>query len=211
MRRGAVAWIKIVSATPYACTMGNMRKPAGAKAVVIEIRGRERQGLSLASGANRGDWLYAAAVRFFGSWGRAVEAAGFAYGGVKQANLAADDVLLRIRRLADAGEPLRAGEHSLESSAARRHFGSWQAAVEAAGCELPSPLKWTAHDVVEQIREDLRRGLPLGSLAVIARNQPLYGAARRRFGSWAAALAAAAPSRPCPRRGRPRRGDGAAP
>jgi hypothetical protein len=40
--------------------------------VVKEIRARAAQGMSLASGANRGDWLYAAAVLAFGSWGKAV-------------------------------------------------------------------------------------------------------------------------------------------
>jgi hypothetical protein len=173
--------------------------------VIAELRSRASQGRSLASGANRGDWLYAAAIRFFHSWGAAVETAGFAYGDVKLTALSAADVLARIRRAAEAGEPLRAGANTILAAGARRHFGSWSAAVEAAGCKLPSPFKWTADNVIERIRADRRRGLSITSSAVIERNQALYGAARRRFGSWAAALAAAIPFVPRPRPGRPRK------
>src|SRR5436853_581762 len=45
--------------------------------VVAEIRRRRKVGHRLISGANRGNWLYAAAVRRFGSWGAAVDAAGY--------------------------------------------------------------------------------------------------------------------------------------
>ena len=56
---------------------------------LVEIRRRTAAGKSLSSGANRGDWLYAAAVRLFGSWGAAIERAGFNYGDEKQAALSA--------------------------------------------------------------------------------------------------------------------------
>ena len=158
--------------------------------VLIEIQRRAARKRSLASGANRGDWLYAGAVRFYGSWGNAVEAAGYCYGDAKRAALTRDDVLRRIRRASDAGEPLRLDQHPVVVPSARRHFGTWKAAVEAAGCQLPTRYKWPADRVLAQLRDDRRRGLSLGSLAVIARNEPLYGAARRRFGSWAAAVAA---------------------
>lgn len=52
--------------------------------VVREIRLRAKRGHPINSGANRGDWLYAAACRFYGSWGNAVEAAGFDYEAVNQ-------------------------------------------------------------------------------------------------------------------------------
>lgn len=165
---------------------------ARAQAVLDELRRRAAAGHPLNSGANRGDWLYAAAITFFGSWGAAVTAAGFDYGAEKQAALSAEDVLKRIRRLATtAGETLRAGNHPLVAAGARRHFGGWKAAFDAAGCTPPEYRTWTSAAVVAAIREDVANGLPVNSVAMVRRNGKLYVAGRRRFGSWAAALAAA--------------------
>lgn len=170
---------------------------------LVEIRRRAATGKSLSSGANRGDWLYAAAVRFFGSWGAAVAQAGFDYGAEKQAALSADDVLDRIRKLAfTEGKALRAGNHPIVAAGARRHFGGWKAAFEAAGCAPPEILTWTKEAVIAAIRDDVARGLPVNSARIMRRNANLYVAGRRRFGSWAAALSAA---KPVPRRARARR------
>ena len=149
--------------------------------------------------SNRGDWLYAAACRFFGSWGKAVEAAGIRYPSVKRADLDRSELLSRIRNAAEAG-PLLATKHTLLSANALRLFGSWKKAVKAAGCAgaLPQPL-WNKARVIEQIKADLANGLPVNTLAVIARNQPLYGAARREFGSWVKALRAVDPKLVKPR------------
>lgn len=173
---------------------GTIRSPDQFKSDVLEeIRRRGESEHPLNSGANRGDWLYAAACRFFGSWGKAVEAAGIRYPSVKRADLDRKELLSRIRNAAEAG-PLLATEHKLLSSNALRLFGSWKNAVKAAGCTyaLPQPL-WNKARVIEQIRTDLANGLPVNTLAVIARNQPLYGAARREFGSWVKAIRAVDP------------------
>ena len=177
------------------------------EAVLVEIRRRATAGRALNSGANRGDWLYAAAVRFFRSWGAAVAKAGFDYGESKAAALTADEVLDRIRRLAAIdGGTLRAGDHPIVASGARRHFGGWNAAFEAAGCRPPETLTWPNAAVVAAVRADLAAGLPVNSVAMARRNGKLYVAGRRRFGSWAAALAAAhAATPPGPRGGRSRR------
>lgn len=159
---------------------------------LVEIRRRAAAGKSLSSGANRGDWLYAAAVRFFGSWGAAVAQAGFDYGAEKQAALSADDVLDRIRKLAvTEGKAPRAGDHPIVAAGARRHFGGWKAAFEAAGCAPPATLTWTKDAVIAAIREDVAKGLPVNSARTMRRNANLYLAGRRRFGNWAAALSAA--------------------
>ena len=65
--------------------------------VLREIQRRAKAGRPLNSGANRGDWLYAASVRFFGSWGGAVEAAGIRYASVKRVALDREELLARIR------------------------------------------------------------------------------------------------------------------
>ncbi len=159
---------------------------------LVEIRRRAAAGKSLSSGANRGDWLYAAALRFFGTWGAAIEQAGFNYGDEKQAALSADEVLDRIRKLAvTEGKALRAGEHPIVAAGARRHFGGWKAAFEAAGCAPPETLTWTKDAVIAAIRDDVAKGQPVNSARIMRRNANLYVAGRRRFGTWAAALIAA--------------------
>lgn len=173
---------------------GPIRTPeAFTRDVLDEIRRRAEGGLPLNSGANRGDWVYAAACRFFGSWGRAVEAAGVHYESVKQAGLSRGELLVRIRKAAEE-RPLVASEHKFLRSNATRLFGSWRKAVKAAGCAVPSKKTWSKERVIEVIAADIQRGLPLTTLAVIARNEPLYGAARREFGSWRKALRAVDPS-----------------
>jgi hypothetical protein len=161
--------------------------------VLVEIRHRAAAGKSLSSGANRGDWLYAAAVRFFGSWGAAVEQAGFNYGDQKQAALNAGEVLDRIRKLAvTEGNALRAADHPIVAAGARRHFGGWKAALKASVCAPPKPrLLWTKIAVVAAIRDDIANGIPVSSARIKRRNPALYAAGLRRFGTWEAAVIAA--------------------
>lgn len=173
--------------------------------VTKEIQRRFRSGHPLSSGANRGDWLYAAAVRAFGSWKDAVEAAGFDYAEVKQRALTETELLATLRELLATGEPILAKDHPRLRGAARRHFGSWREAVAKAGGEGAS--KWTRGAVIAAIERDLEKGLAVTSNAVRRRNENLYMAGRRRFGSWNEAVTAAAPGRgrPRSRRGRTRR------
>src|SRR5690606_20583841 len=106
--------------------------------------------------------------------------------------LSADEVLDRIRKLADTeGTALRAGEHPIVAAGARRHFGGWKAAFEAAGCAAPQHLTWTREAVIAAIRDDAATGLPVNSARIMPSNANLYVAGRRRFGTWAAALSAA--------------------
>jgi hypothetical protein len=180
-------------------------RPQRSSDVLREIRKRARRGQSLASGANRGDWLYAAALRFFGNWGAAVEAAGFNYGDAREKGLGRDDVLGRIRAMATRGKLLGGpGVPSVLRYASIRLFGSWANAVRAVGLEPAARArKWTPETVVARIRKGVQRGQPMNSVAVIRREQSLYGAGRNVFGSWAAALAAAGfASAAAPRRGK---------
>lgn len=170
---------------------GTTRSPDQFKRDVLdEIRRRAHAGHPLNSGANRGDWLYAGTCRFFGSWGAAVEAASVNYESVKQADLSREELLARIRDAAEEG-PLVAGDHTLLASNARRLCGSWKRAVKMAGCELPR--LWSQERVIEMIKTDIENGLPVNTLAVLARNEPLYGAGRRESGSWQKALRAVDP------------------
>ena len=176
-----------------------------AEDVIAELQQRAAQSRSLGSGENRGDWLYAAAVKRFGSWGAAVEAAGFDYAAIKPRPVTADEVLARLRDIAAVGESLWGKDHPDLAYLAQRHFGNWTAALGAAGLAAPSKVRWTPERVIERIRADKNAGLSLRSSAVISRDPNLYAAARRRFGSWKGALVIAFPgdsdrARPKPRK-----------
>ena len=73
-------------------------------------------------------------------------------------------------------------------SAACRHFGNWANAVKAAGL-TPAFPKWSQQRVLEVIRRHQQQGLSL--TGIWSSDRPLYLAARRHFGSWQSALAAA--------------------
>lgn len=162
--------------------------------VVQELKRRAARGHPLNSGANRGDWLYAAAMLAFGSWQRAIEAAGFPYDAIKIRALKKDEVIAKMKDLVATGDPILAIEQDSKlAGAARRHFGSWRAATAAAG-GVAGPSKWTHERVVEAIRLLQEQGLPVNSVAMMKRStgsRNLYAAGRRRFGTWAAALEAA--------------------
>jgi len=80
------------------------------------------------------------------------------------------------------------------SQAAKRRFGSWQAAVEAAGLSGKIPIKkplrrWTPEEVLAELRNCHASGEQLTKLS--RSNQSLYNAAKAHFGSWSAAQSAA--------------------
>ncbi|MBX3245905.1 MAG: hypothetical protein KF901_01845 [Myxococcales bacterium] len=157
--------------------------------VIEEIRRRAAAGHSLKSGSNRGDWLYAAAVREFRSWGRAIDAAGLAYREIKGRPLSKIEVRRRLRELIQTGEPVLAKDHPKLREAAVRHFGSWKEALAALGHRQGT--RWTKHAVVAAIREHLAKELAVTSNEMRRRDENLYMAGRRQFGSWAAAVKAA--------------------
>jgi hypothetical protein len=77
--------------------------------VLKELQRRFNQGRPLNSGANRGDWLYAAAVACFGSWGKAVKAAGFDYRTIKLRPLGKKEFLALLREQVVSGPDAGAG------------------------------------------------------------------------------------------------------
>jgi hypothetical protein len=115
----------------------------------------------------------------------------------------AESIIAAIRRLHDEGADLsptgiRRTHSALFSSArSKSHFGSWRAAVAAAGLDY-SQIKrgeqvWSRELVVQGIREAYDRGEDLLSVDFKNRHKKLYSAAcaKRYFGSWRKALIAA--------------------
>jgi hypothetical protein len=71
---------------------------------------------------------------------------------------------------------------------ARRHFGGWRKALEAAGLQC-SRRQWSRKVITQEIRQRLHSGESLSSAA--PDNINLAAASIRHFGSWTAAFKAA--------------------
>ncbi len=138
-------------------------------------------------------YLANAAKRFFGSWQAAVEAAGLAGRIPIKKPLrrwSKEAVVREIRKWHDSGgrlEDVSKLDQSL-CGAAKTWFGSWRAAVEAAGFQT-AHRSWTKQSIIDEIRDRIRNGQSLSSHEPSNRN--LVAVAYRRFGSWRAALQAA--------------------
>jgi len=99
--------------------------------------------LTVKNVSRRHSVLYSAALRYFGSWGDAVYAAGINYGEIKsQSRLEAVKKITKWNRARVLAEIKKVPFNRLWfvykdnialHSAARREFGSWRQALEAAG------------------------------------------------------------------------------
>ena len=118
-------------------------------------------------------------------------------------------IISDIRTLRDGGEDLSytgaVTKHGALYRAALRRFGSWRHALGCAGLNPGATRRrrrWTAEGVVEEIRALARDGSDLSWSGVAEGRQSLAAAARARFGSWRAGLAAAGLSEVAGRRQR---------
>ncbi|HEX8234950.1 MAG TPA: hypothetical protein VF600_03255 [Abditibacteriaceae bacterium] len=174
------------------------------KAIVAEIKRLHAEGaeLNYATAENNHLNLVRAAAWHFGTWRRAVESAGIEYESIsKYQRWNRERIVARIRELHSEGADLNWRAVSTEidpplAAAALRTngFQSWRDAIRASGLDINGVARYQAWDeerIIKDIKALHRAGLPLSSKAVQLRNQPLFCAARRRFGSWDEALAAA--------------------
>jgi hypothetical protein len=166
----------------------------------IRRRRRTRQDLSPGYLSKNSRPLYLAACTHFGSYRKAVSAAGIDYVTVlrPQARLwPADRVLAEIRRQYRQGKDvshnaMRAGNQPLASGAVRQ-FGSYAAAAKAAGIDyqgIKNVRRWTEARVIAALRKLKRRGRDLSSTAMKLTHGRLYAAAQRHFETYERALAA---------------------
>jgi hypothetical protein len=105
-----------------------------------------------------------------------------------------------IRHILDresAGLPLNLGDQGVESTlyqAASRIFGTWRNAVMAAGIDPERAQvqeRWSPSKILTAIRALSRRRRPLRPTELKKQHGTLMRAARRIFGSWSKAVAAA--------------------
>ena len=170
-----------------------------AQRILEEIQRSERRGVALnAKAVSRSDTgLFQAATRYWGSWQKALEAAGFDASAVRAMRPAWTETTLikAIRAHADSGKPVMKTAMKPVSirRAADRLFGSFEAAIKASGVmhRRNLPFRWSQTAVIDAIRQRQQKGKPLNSKAVTQDNGGLYDAARQFCGNWNQALRAA--------------------
>jgi len=197
------SWDKALEAAGVNPDKVRLHKRWTKERVVAGIRERKKNGLKLNMGAAQVDDsnLTMAAVRHFGSWDRALKAAGIDPQAVKLLwhrswTKAAVIAFIQERR-AKGGKLNRKAvdkDGAGPSGAASRYFGSWDNALVAAGVapeEVRLARAWTKEKVLAAIKERKKRGLKLHYLAVTNDDESLVWIGRKTFGSWDGALRAA--------------------
>jgi hypothetical protein len=147
--------------------------------------------------------LHSAAIYWFGSYRKAIDAAGLDYARIRQSTPGRWDresVMRELRKLHRQKVPLH--HASIERQrpdlvlAAYRYFGNYRKAVEAAGLGYdririrPMPT-WDKPRIVRRLRELKKDGQGLWNRAVRRQSPYLDRAARRCFGSYERAAKAA--------------------
>jgi hypothetical protein len=136
--------------------------------------------------------------RRFGCYRKALAAAGIEYDSVARTlakPMPAEAVVVRLKALYERGKDLRYGALAKGEprllDAARRRFGTYRAAVEAAGLAYPPlrPLRhWTEPLVLQTLRELDRADVDLRYAFIKRCYLPLYEAARHYFGNYTNAV-----------------------
>jgi len=163
---------------------------------------REGQDLNYAAIAVNQVALLRAATRYFGSWRAAVEHAGVDYEDIRRyRSWTRERILERIRDLHARGVDLSWRHVSTQvdpqlaaAATKRKHFGSWRAAIQAAGLSYAGIRRyrqWSEQAVIDRLRELHAQGVDLNAKNVEQVDITLITAARRRFDSWHKALEAA--------------------
>ena len=181
---------------------GVVRRPRWTKQEIIRlVKQAKRDGIDLHWSAvtQRGDELSRAAFaalqdRLFGSWDRALSAAGLDSDEISQyRKWGKDAIVYELKARSRESEALNSGSVQKEDpglhAAAVRHFGSYDDALRAAKVD-PAKIRrrqrWSPDEVIRQLKIFGRKhGI---SDAALREHQPaLYGAALRLFGSVGAA------------------------
>jgi hypothetical protein len=174
--------------------------------IVSRIQALRARGtdLSYNSMARSEHGLLAAANYHFGSWGKAVEAAGvdYAHEVRRVPKWSRETIVAAVREAHEQGVDLCwtsvTGDRrysALAYAAIREnHFGSWDAALKAAGLDPMAVRRyeaWSEERIVSDIRARHKKRRALNSKAMQNQDSKLFNAALNYFGSWDKALLAA--------------------
>lgn len=169
-------------------------------AVLDTIRRRHQHGPPLNQVWKDDQPLFQAAFKQFGSWHTALQAAGLAVTSPRRWS--------RERVLQALQDHYRRGQVKVYefdvglADAGRRYFGNLNNALEAAGLS-PPPGRWNERKIIAMIQDYYVKGLPLEFRG--CKDRFLAEAAKRHFGSWRAAVAAAGLTNRVPQSGATRR------
>ena len=184
-----------------------VRRPRWTKAAIIAlVKSSKKAGEDLHWSAvtSRRDELGKAAFaslqpRLFGSWDRALTAAGLDADEVNRyRKWNKEGICFDLKQRFREHEPLNSGALQQEvpglHAAAVRHFGSYDAALRAAKLD-PDKLRqrraWNRQSVKEALKTAVKDGRHLSDSSIRREDPALYGAAVRLFGSFTAARSAA--------------------
>ncbi len=187
------------------CSKSFLARRAWSKSdVITEIRARHARGENLklsAKGMNPElTKLAAAAIRYFGTWGKAIARAKLedGYRARRMNYWTKERVRAAIRRLSRTPAKLQENQLLKENpalhDAARRLFGSRRAAIRAAGFHpfaFEARIWWTKRAVLVAIRQAQNQGCDLAPAYIRKNNVKLWKAAWQHWGSWEKAVNAA--------------------
>lgn len=161
--------------------------------VIVAIQDRHIRGLPIHRIERKHRSLVTAARHYFGGWKNALEAAGL--GDHHESTRPPRDwssqtVVAEIQAFYRQGGAVTTvwKKDPTLYSAAKKQFGSWRSALQAAGFR-PSRRVWSKQEIVDEIRDRCRQRQSLSS--GIPANKNLAAAAIRYFGTWQGALQAA--------------------
>jgi hypothetical protein len=165
-------------------------RQAWSKEIVVEtILAHLQQGANVSNLWQRDPNLYATAKRFFGNWRNACKAAGIKIGRKRWTR---ESLLEFIHTHYGSPDPRNHMYLKLiygSQGAAKRLFGSWSAAVEAAGFQPKICRKWSKEKIIKTIRQYHAQGIPFHRM--IRQDRRMSNAALRYFGGWRRAVRAA--------------------
>ncbi len=183
------------------------RRPRWTKTAVIKLIKEGKRGgrdLHWSSIIKNGDELGKAAFaslqpRLFGSWDRALHAAGLDADEINRyRKWTKDTIIAELKARYREAEPLNSGAIQKEDpslhAAAVRHFGGYSQALHAAKLD-PDKVRqrrmWNRANVIKGLKQAKKAGTHLSDSSIRRAHPALYGAAVRLFGSFSAARTAA--------------------
>lgn len=165
--------------------------------IIEKIRELHDNGVDLSTKNMKKEYrpLYAAACseNHFHSWRVAVQAAGIDYESYLKVQFwDKDKIIKRIIELYDSGEDLSAGSVQKKynplavAAIQERYFGTWKAAVEAAGLDYSKVTKhifWTKESIKLRINEMYDSGEDLSESSLQVNHPTFYNIIRKHLGS----------------------------